>query len=103
MMLVGWTTTASREEAEKLAAEAVDRRLAACCQIDGPIRSVYRWEGAVEQAEEYRITFKFLEQQASSLEEWLLQNHPYENPQWLAVPAERISQKYLIWAEKGAN
>lgn len=99
-MLVGWTTTGTREEAEKLATDAVERRLAACCHVDGPFLSVYRWEGTVQKEQEFRVTFKFLSQKAPALENWLQDNHPYENHQWVAVEAERISQNYLIWAQK---
>lgn len=102
-MLVGWTTTSTREDAERLATDAVTRRLAACCHVDGPILSVYQWEGEVQKEEEYRVTFKFLSKKAVALENWLQDNHPYENPQWIAVSAERISQKYLIWAQKEAT
>lgn len=99
-MLVGWTTTSTKEDAERLATEAVERRLAACCHVDGPILSVYRWEGEVQKEQEYRVTFKFLSQKTPALENWLIDSHPYANPQWIAVPAERISQNYLIWAQK---
>ncbi len=99
-MLVGWTTTATREDAERLAADAVSRKLAACCQIDGPILSVYNWKGELRKDQEYRVTFKFLAETSAALEGWLQANHPYENPQWIAVAAEHISQNYLIWARK---
>jgi periplasmic divalent cation tolerance protein len=99
-MLVGWTTAASREDAEKLATGAVERRLAACAHVDGPFLSVYFWKGVLQKEEEYRVTFKFLSQKTPALENWLRDNHPYENYQWVAVAAERISQNYLIWAQK---
>lgn len=99
-MLVGWTTTSTREDAERLATDAVQRHLAACCHVDGPFLSIYNWEGSLQKEEEYRVTFKFLPQKTLALETWLHEHHPYENPQWIAVAAERISQNYLIWAQK---
>ncbi len=48
------TTTATQEEAQQIAAALVHERLAACVQIDGPIESVYRWQGEVETAREWR-------------------------------------------------
>lgn len=99
-MLVGWTTTSTLEEAERLATEAVERHLAACCHVDGPILSVYNWKGVLQKEQEYRVTFKFLSQKTPALENWLMDSHPYDNPQWIAVSAERISQNYLIWAQK---
>ena len=59
-MLIAWTTVASREEADHLASEAVRLGLAACVQVDGPVRSHYRWEAKVENAEEFRLCFKFM-------------------------------------------
>lgn len=102
-MMIGWTTVSGREAAEKLARDAVGKKLAACCQVDGPIRSFYEWEGEVQNDEEFRVTFKFLREKTGALEEWLFSAHPYETPQWLAIPAERISQKYLIWAKNEAK
>jgi periplasmic divalent cation tolerance protein len=52
------TTTDSREAAEVLSRSAVEARVAACGQVGGPITSTYWWEGTVETAEEWRITFK---------------------------------------------
>jgi len=103
MMFVGWTTTAAREDAERLARGAVEQGLAACAQIDGPLLSIYRWEEKLAQDEEYRVTFKFLEIQAEKLESWLDEAHPYDTPQWMAVSMERVSEKYLIWAKNGAS
>lgn len=99
-MLIGWTTTSNRDDAEKLAAGAVESELAACCQIDGPFLSVYRWKGEIQKDEEFRLTFKFLSRNAEALESWLYEEHPYENPQWVAVAAERISEKYLNWVRE---
>jgi periplasmic divalent cation tolerance protein len=102
-MMIGWTTLSSRDDAEKLAAGAVESGFAACCQVEGPIRSFYRWKGSLEQEEEFRITFKFLAAQAEALEKWLHENHPYEVPEWMAVKAERVSEKYLNWTRNEAS
>ncbi|MCJ7603093.1 MAG: divalent cation tolerance protein CutA [Desulfobulbaceae bacterium] len=99
MMHIGWTTISSLEEAETLAREAVSERLAACVQIDGPIRSFYLWQDNLESDEEYRITFKFLAKDAGKLEIWLKEKHPYELPQWITVEAEHVMTEYLQWAK----
>lgn len=99
IMYIGWTTIATLEEAEKLASEAVNERLAACAQIDGPIRSYYLWQENLERDEEYRITFKFLAKNAGRFEIWLKENHPYELPQWITVEAEHVMAEYLQWAK----
>ena len=55
-MFVAWTTTSNRADADRLATGAVEARLAACAQIDGPITSHYYWEGKLERAEEFRVS-----------------------------------------------
>ena len=97
-MLVAWTTVATLTDAERIAADVVENRLAVCVQIDGPIRSFYRWDGKMERSEEYRLMFKFLESQQSSLEVHLQRHHPYSSPEWVVVRAEHVGEKYLSWA-----
>ena len=67
-MFVAWTTVADRADADRLAAGAVERGLAACVQIDGPVTSHYRWEGKLERSEEFRLTFKCLPERLMALE-----------------------------------
>jgi periplasmic divalent cation tolerance protein len=102
-MLIAWTTVAAREEAEQLARTAVERRLAACVQIDGPIASHCIWQGRAERTEEFRLCFKFLPTQQAALEAWLFAHHPYETPEWLVVRAEGVGEKYLSWALANAT
>ena len=97
-MVVAWTTTAERAEAERLARSAVELRLAVCAQIDGPISSYFHWQGRLEQAQEYRIWFKCLPANAPALSNWVHTHHPYEIPQWIEVSAESVGEKYLSWA-----
>jgi periplasmic divalent cation tolerance protein len=97
-MIVAWTTTEDRSDAERLARGAVERRLAICAQIDGPITSIYHWEGKVEEAQEFRIWFKCLPINAPALRQWVHSHHPYSVPQWIAVSAESVGEKYLSWA-----
>ncbi len=97
-MLIAWTTVAQRSDADRLAAEIIDRRLAVCVQIEGPVTSRYRWQGKVEQTEEFRLCLKFLPAQAADLSAWVLAHHPYETPEWLVVRAAEVGEKYLSWA-----
>jgi periplasmic divalent cation tolerance protein len=103
LMLIAWTTVATRADAETLAQAAVARGGAVCVQIDGPITSTYRWEGRIETTDEYRLTFKVLPDQAQGLEDLVLAAHPYETPEWVMVPAERVGEKYLSWARGTTN
>ena len=97
-MLIAWTTVASRADAERLAVEIIARNLAVCVQIDGPVSSVYHWEGKIERAAEFRLCLKFLPGQSAALSAWVLTNHPYETPEWIVVRASEVGEKYLSWA-----
>lgn len=97
-MIIAWTTVANEEDARRLARVAVERRLAVCAQVDGPIESHYLWQGRTESAREYRLWFKCLPSNASALGQWVQANHPYQVPQWIEVSAEAVGEKYLSWA-----
>jgi periplasmic divalent cation tolerance protein len=99
-LLIGWTTCASAEDARRLAEGLVTPGLAACVQIDGPVTSVYRWKGSVEQAAEHRLTVKFLPERQGEMEQWLRANHPYETPEWVVIGATAVAEKYLSWARE---
>ncbi|MEY3828779.1 MAG: Divalent-cation tolerance protein CutA [Verrucomicrobiota bacterium] len=96
-VLVAWTTLPSKEEAETLAAAAVAARLAACAQVEGPLRSHFIWEGVAQAEEEFRVTFKLAAAQEAALRTWVHGRHPYAVPQWLAVPATHVSPAYQAW------
>ena len=103
IMNIAWTTTETREQAEKLARLAVEKGLAACVQIEGPITSFYRWEGAVEKAGEFRLTLKVLRKNASALKALVHRNHPYETPQWTVADLADVGEKYRKWAEASSE
>lgn len=102
-MLIAWTTVGGRPEADRLAAGVIAGNLAACVQIDGPITSHYRWEGKLQQAEEFRLCFKFLPAQLLALESHVLGHHPYATPEWVVVRAEHVGEKYLSWAQASSS
>jgi periplasmic divalent cation tolerance protein len=93
------TTVATRAEAERIAATLVEERLAACVQIAGPIASVYRWKGAVENAPEWYCYCKTTRARYPALEARLRALHPYETPEIIAVPIVAGLPAYLAWIE----
>jgi periplasmic divalent cation tolerance protein len=97
-MLIAWTTTGKRADANRLARGAVERRLAACAQVDGPVTSYSHWDGRLEKAEEFRVWFKYLPANAAALSAWVHHHHPYKVPQWIEVNVENVGEKYLSWA-----
>jgi periplasmic divalent cation tolerance protein len=91
------TTTESRADAEALARALVERRLAGCVQIVGPINSTYWWQGEVESAEEYLCLVKSSRDAYPALEAAIQELHPYDVPEILAIPVAAGSAAYLGW------
>lgn len=101
-MYLAWTTVGSSDDADRLAQDVVERGLAACVQIEA-IVSHYRWEGKHERANEYRLTFKCLPAQLQALRAHVLGHHPYDTPEWLALAATDVAEKYLSWAKANSS
>ncbi|WP_242624945.1 divalent-cation tolerance protein CutA [Krasilnikovia cinnamomea] len=91
------TTIDSRAAAESLARSAVDARLAACAQVSGPIYSTYWWEGAVENAEEWRVDFKTTAERYPALERDIREHHSYDVPEVVLLPILAGNPGYLSW------
>lgn len=91
------TTLADEQETEKFAAALIERRLAACVNIVGPIRSIYRWKGKVEREKEFLLIIKTTSEQASRLEAAFKELHPYELPERIELSVEGGSETYLSW------
>ncbi len=91
------TTTESKEDAEKIARTLVEEKLAGCIQILGPLVSTYRWEGAVEQGEEWLCSIKTSKELFPAVETAIKELHPYEVPEIIALPIVVGSAEYLGW------
>jgi periplasmic divalent cation tolerance protein len=90
------TTVSSIEQAKQLARMLVDSRLVACVQIDGPIESIYRWQGEVQDDCEFRLVCKTLPSMVGSLIDSLRSQHPYDVPELLVLRCE-CSAQYARW------
>jgi periplasmic divalent cation tolerance protein len=93
------TTTETEADAQVIAKALVDRRLAGCVQIIGPITSTYRWEGKIETAGEWLCVIKSRADLYEALEEAIRDVHPYDVPEILAVPVTAGSKDYLDWLD----
>jgi periplasmic divalent cation tolerance protein len=91
------TTTAEKSDAEQLAQAVLDKRLAACVQIGGPIDSRYWWNNRLESAQEWVVTIKTRRDLYKPLEKLLLELHPYDQPEIVATAVVEISPGYLKW------
>jgi periplasmic divalent cation tolerance protein len=83
--------------ARELAGKLVERRLAACVNILPEIRSIYRWRGEVRDDSEALMVVKTTRLAYGGLESWLLEHHPYDVPEVLALPVQAGSEGYLDW------
>jgi periplasmic divalent cation tolerance protein len=97
------TAAGSREEAERIANALVERKFAACVQIVGPVRSIYRWQGAVEQADEWLCLVKTTSAAYGAVEAAIRELHSYECPEVIATPIVAGSAAYLEWVARSVG
>jgi periplasmic divalent cation tolerance protein len=90
------TTVGSLQAAQALAREVLQHRLAACVQLEAGLTSLYRWKGELCEEPEVRLVIKTLPGCEGALQALFAQHHPYELPQFLAVPMN-ASEAYLQW------
>ena len=91
------TNTPDLDTAERIARHLVEDHLAACVNRLAPCRSVYRWEGEVEEAEEIPLLIKTTVARYPEVEAAIRALHPYELPEVVAVRVERGLPAYLAW------
>lgn len=96
------TTVTRKSDAQALAEGIIRERLAACVQIDGPMQSIYHWNGGVVNDQEYRLSIKVSIDRLQSLKEWVHEQHPYETPQWIVLSAG-ASEAYGAWVNANGN
>ena len=98
------STAGSEDEARKIAPALVERRLAACVNIVGPIHSVYRWKGAVESAAEHLLVIKDSTAAAfPRVRDAIRELHSYDLPECIMLPVEAGSEEYLTWIGESVN
>lgn len=93
------TTTGSEEEAGRIGSLLVERRLAACVQVVGPITSRYRWQGKVEEAREWQCLAKTTRAAYPALEATIREAHSYDEPEIIATEIVAGSPGYLAWID----
>lgn len=93
------TTTEPREDADRIARTLVEKRLAACVQVIGPIQSTYRWQGKIENAQEWQCWAKSRSDLYDEIERAIREIHAYEVPEILATAVLAGSADYLAWLD----
>ncbi|HTY56384.1 MAG TPA: divalent-cation tolerance protein CutA [Candidatus Binataceae bacterium] len=90
-------TAPNQRDASAIARTLVDENLAACVNILGPIRSIYRWQNAIEDEAEFLLLIKTRSAICARLEQRVKELHSYDVPEVIALPIETGSAQYLAW------
>lgn len=93
-------TCPNAESAERIARALVEERLAACVNAMGGLVSTYRWKEAIEVDDEVLLLIKTTADRLDALETRLIELHPYEVPELLAIEPVAGSARYLAWLER---
>jgi periplasmic divalent cation tolerance protein len=91
-------TVPDEATAEKIAQGLVEERLAACVNAISGVKSFYRWQEKLEADTEIQLVIKTRSERFDELAAWIIANHPYDVPEIVAIPAERVNEAYLGWA-----
>ena len=94
------TTAPSRDIAESIAAILIERGLAACTQVAGPVTSLFRWKGRVEKAEEWVCSIKTTSDRFDRVAQAIREQHTYDVPEIIAMPIVEGDKAYLDWIEE---
>ena len=98
--IVVFSTCGSDEEARKVARGLVEKRLAACVNVTPGIRSIYRWQGAIEEDSEHLLVIKSRRDLFGRLRAELESLHSYDVPEVVALPVVDGSEAYLGWIDR---
>ncbi len=97
------TTGDSEEELRKIGYELVESGIAACVQISGPLKSIYTWEGKVEETNEWECRIKSSAALADKVGMKIQELHSYEVPQIIVLPVLGGSEEYMKWVEESLS
>jgi periplasmic divalent cation tolerance protein len=95
-----FTTTDTKENARHISRTLLDRNLAACAQIVGPVTSLFWWENRINEEEEWLVIIKTKRNLYEELERSIRKVHKYEIPEILAIPVVSGSKSYLDWLDQ---
>lgn len=94
---------ANAQEAERIGRAVVEERLAACINILGPVRSIYRWQGSVETADEIAAVLKTSNAEADALITRIAGLHSYDVPCIVTWPIDKVLGSYADWVERNVG
>ena len=94
---------ANAEEAERIGRAMVEKQFAACVNLLGPTRSIYRWKGRIETTDEVAAIFKTTEEQVDGLMTRIAGMHSYDVPCIVAWPIDKVLGNYADWVESSVG
>jgi periplasmic divalent cation tolerance protein len=97
------TTCGTAADAERVARALLERRLAACVNIVAGVRSLYHWQGRIEDEGELLLIVKTTAGAIEALKAAIGEVHPYEVPEMVVLPIDDGSQKYLDWISENVH
>ena len=93
---IGLTTCQSEESAKALTHSLLSKKLIVCGQVNGPITTIYYWNGKLNESKEWRVVLKFKLSNSDKIERTLRQEHEYKVPQWVFWKSQS-SEDYARW------
>ena len=97
------TTFPVDRDVDQFARTLVEERLAACVNVLAPMRSIYRWKGAIESADERQLVIKTNTDRVHDLETRIKALHPYDVPEFLVLSVLDGSRDYLSWVAENTK
>ena len=91
------TTMNSKETIERIGRQLLEKRLVSCVQIMGPIKSIYRWKGRIEEKEEWLCVIKSRKSFYKVIEREIKRLHTYEVPEIIAIEIDNVLPEYSRW------
>lgn len=102
-LVVVYVTAPDQEVAARLARALVEEELVACCTLVPGVRSIYRWEGKIQDEGEVLIIAKTQASRVEALTARVVALHPYEVPEVIALPVHAGHAPYLAWVRAGSG
>lgn len=99
MYIVIFITASHKKEAERIASSLVEKKLAACVNIIGGIKSVFRWQGRIDKTNEVLLIIKSKKSKFNAITRFVKSIHSYEVPEIISLPIITGNKDYLEWLD----
>ena len=98
--IVVMTTLPDLEQARSLSRQLVEARMIACANIVPAVESIYRWQDELIEDHECLVIMKTQRDQLDRVRDYLANHHPYDVPEFIALPVSDLSEPYLSWLKQ---